>query len=687
VRILADEQFMRPFHLVALAMLTLTAASAQRVGVPTDDLDKVSVDELFNVQVTSVDRKAQQLAKSPAAVFVLTAADIIRSGATCIPEALQLVPGVTALQLDGRSWTVSIRGGARQYADKILVLIDGRSLFTPLFSGVMWDAINVPMQDIEQIEVVRGPGAVMWGPNAVNGVINIITKRARDTKGVQVSSAAGTGLTNATEFRWGSDAGDHIAWRTWGKFDDMTPAYGSPGYFNLPGTGPFRETSIGNLNSASGSVGFRADGQFSDKDQWMVQANMFKTTSQDPQANPILFPVNVQQTMGHSEYFGWSAQARWVHTTASGENTLQFSFDRTDLDYPFMGDNLHNLNVNYESRRQTSERNEVYWGVGFQQYWDSSDMNRAITYNPPKSLYRDGDAVVRDEWQFIPGRLTGSAGLRLDYNSYGQLEYQPSLRLLYTPDSRHSAWMAVSRAVRAPNRVDRDFVEDAGAVLVNGLPMNLWMYGSTAMKSEVERSVEAGYRYQRGQRWSVDGSVYWSYYERVRAIEGGMPTLSFPGGAPTLTSSVYQCNCGAGRSYGAEIWGTWQVRPGWRLSPSYSYLNETRWLPSSPYLQYLWDGTPVDLAHQGVLRSQHDLARNLQLDLTGRARSRDEALYHIPGVFLMDARIAWRPWRTGEFSVTARNLAGRQVMEGFPELQTVAIPIRRTFTVKWTQRF
>jgi iron complex outermembrane receptor protein len=150
---------------------------------------------------------------------------------------------------------------------------------------------------------------------------------------------------------------------------------------------------------------------------------------------------------------------------------------------------------------------------------------------------------------------------------------------------------------------------------------------------------------------------------------------------------VNTCNGGSGRSYGGEIWGTWQVRPGWRLSPSYSYLNEARWLPSSPYYSYYWDGTPATLAHQGVLRSQHDLARNLQFDLTLRARSRDEALYHLPGVLLVDARLAWRPWSSGEVSVSAQNLTGRQVMEGYPELAVTAIPLRRTFVLKWTQRF
>ena len=183
---------------------------AQRVGVPTDDLTKVGVDELFSVQVTSVGRKAQQISKSPASVFVLTAEDIRRSGATSIPEALRWVPGLTVLSVDGRSWAVSIRGSARMYADQILVMIDGRSLYTPLFSGVIWDAIDVPMDDIEQIEVVRGPGAVMWGPNAVNGVINIITKRAQQTKGGRCQRGHGQRKPRRTGIPLGRGPSDRL---------------------------------------------------------------------------------------------------------------------------------------------------------------------------------------------------------------------------------------------------------------------------------------------------------------------------------------------------------------------------------------------------------------------------------------------------------------------------------------------
>jgi iron complex outermembrane receptor protein len=676
-------------RLLGLGACLLSAASAQRVGVPTTDLDKVSVDELFSVQVTSVGRKAQQLAKAPAAVFVLTAADIRRSGATSIPEALQLVPGLTVLRLDGRSWIVSARGGARLYADQMLVMIDGRSLYTPMFSGVVWDAIGVAMEDVEQIEVVRGPGAVMWGPNAVNGVINIITRNSHNTKGGQAAVASGNEVRTATELRWGAAPSDHFSWRVWGKGEYLTPAYGSPGYYNFPGLGTYRVGSVKNLDSASGRIGFRMDGQPTEKDQWMVQGDLFKTGRQDPLARPILYPSIIQQVPGHTDYLGGHLQARWVHTPSAGnESTLQFSYDRSDLDYPNVGGNLNNLNVNYESRQQTGERNEFYWGAGYQQYWDETYLGKRIAYNPTNSTYRVGDAVVRDEWQFVPGLLMGSAGVRLDYNSFHQLEYQPSLRLLYTPDGKQSAWLAVSRAVRVPNRVDRDFQENAGVESVGGYPDQLWMYGTKTFRSEVERSAEAGYRFQSGQRWSVDASVYFSYYGRLQAVEGAeQPVLSFAGGTPQLTSTVYTCNCGAGRSYGGEVWGTWQVLPGWKLSPSYSYLNETRWLPSSPYIGYLWDGTLAEVPHQGVLRSQHDLARNLQLDVTARARSRDNVLYTLPGVLLVDARLAWRPWRGGEWSVTAKNLTGRTVMEGIPELANVAIPLRRTWVMKWTQRF
>lgn len=677
---------MKYFRTFALATGFLQVSQGQHVGAPTNDLDKVSADELFSVQVTSVGRKAQQLSKAPAAVFVLTAEDIRRAGATCIPEALQWVPGLTVLRLDGRSWVVSARGGARLYADKILVMIDGRSLYTPLFSGVVWDSIDVPMADIEQIEVVRGPGAVMWGPNAVNGVINIITKHAKATKGGQVSAATGNELRNSTEARWGAAPNDGLAYRFWGKFDYRTPAFDSPGYFRFNNQFNYRASDIHNLDAGTGSVGFRLEGQSGEKDQWMVQAEGYKVDRQDPLAIPVVLPNEIQTAQGHTDYQGGNIQAKWAHTASSGsESELQFTYNRDDLNYPFLAGSMNNLTVDYQNRTHTGEHNELYWGAGYQQYWDAT-QGGALAFSPPSYTYRSGDAVLRDEWQFVPGRWTASAGVRLDYGSYRKLEYQPSFRLLYTPSSKQSAWLGISRAVRTPSRFDRDIHVNEGLVQAGPYAPAVYLNGNPTFRSEIERSLEAGYRVQSGQKWSVDASVFWSYYGRLRLLDMTGPRVVALVPAPTLQVDLYTGNGGAGRSYGGEIWGTFQVREHWRLIPSYSYLNEARWLPAASYFQYAWDGTPASLPHQALLRSQHDLSRTVRLDLMARARSHDPSL-NLPGVLPIDARLAWRPTRSGEISVIVQNLTNRRVLECYPEVSTPAIPTRRTFLIRWTQRF
>lgn len=676
---------MKWFCLAALMAYTIGDLSAQRVGAPTDDLTKVGVDELFSIQVTSVGRKAQALSKAPAAIFVLTGEDIRRSGANSIPEALRWVPGLTVLSQDGRSWDISARGSTRLYADKILVMIDGRSLYTPLFSGVIWDSVDVPLGDIEQIEIVRGPGAVMWGPNAVNGVINIITKHAQSSTGKQVSVAAGN-AARAAEARVG-EARDRLAYRVWGKLNYLTPAYGSPGEYSFTNF-TFRDAAIKNMDAASGRLGFRIDGQPNEKDQWMMQGDIYKMDRQDPLAFPALRP-GVQRRQGHTDYNGGFIQGKWTHTASAGnESELRFSYDQNNLDYGYVVGHLQNLTADYQKRRQTGEGNEIYWGGGYQQYWDDTASQGFIAFDPAQSVYRSGYGVIRDEWQVVPGRFLLSAGMRLDYNSYRQLEYQPSLRLLYTPNARQSAWVAASRAVRAPNRLDRDLQYDGGYDMRAGFPIHIRSHGSKTQLSETARSAEAGYRFQSGQRWSVDASLFFTRLERVRALAYSMsPNISIVGGALALTTSMSTGNLGRGRSYGGEFWGTWQVWSGWRLVPSYSYIRDTFRLPlSSPAHMYTWDLIPINLRHQATLRSQHDLGRQWQVDLMARARSRDLA-WGSPGTFLVDARLGWRPSRNMEWSFWLNNLTDRRVVEASSEAATPAIPLRRTFVLKWTQRF
>jgi len=679
---------MRAVRLLILSPVFCGVLVAQRVGAPTDDLDKLSVDELFTLQVTSVGRKAQQLSKAPAAVFVLTAEDIKRSGATSIPEALQWVPGLTVLRLDGRSWVVSARGSARLYSDKILVMIDGRMVYTPLFSGVIWDALDVPLENIEQIEVVRGPGAVMWGPNAVNGVINIITKKARSTKGVMVSAATGNEVRGATEIRVSEAPSDRIAYHIWGGFDYRTPAYGSPGLFYFNNVGSFTDPSIQNLDAGQASVGFRLEGQVTAKDQLTMQADGYGMDRQDPLGYPVVYPTQINRVQAHTKYSGGSVQGHWVHAGAEGrESELQFSYGRTAVSYPFLSATVNNLTMDYQNRIPIGERHELYWGAGFQQYWDNTGLGGPVSFNPSKGEYQVGDVVVRDEWQLVTNRWLVSTGIRLDYNSYHNVEAQPSVRLLYTPNARQSAWMAVSRAVRIASRMDRDIDMRAAASQIGDFLVVPHLSGSTNARSEIEHSVELGYRLQSGQRWSVDASVFWSYYDHLRAIAGPVvPALAFVNGVPELLLAEVANNAGTGRNYGGEIWGMWQVRPGWRIVPSYSYLNEVRWLPTQPNVKYVFDGYPATLRHQGLIRSQHDLSRKLQLDLMAKVRSHDLA-FGVPGALLFDARIGWRPTNSGEFSLALQNITDRKILQSYPEVYTPAIPIRRTFVIKWTQRF
>jgi iron complex outermembrane receptor protein len=347
---------------------------------------------------------------------------------------------------------------------------------------------------------------------------------------------------------------------------------------------------------------------------------------------------------------------------------------------------LDNLTINYEKRRHTGERNEIYWGGGFQQYWDDTYSSRFAGFTPADCVYRVGDVVFRDELQLIPDRLLASAGMRIDYSSWTRFEFQPSFRLLYTPSRRQSAWMAISRAARIPSRFERGIESDRGQVLMSGLPIQLGVFGSTAVRSATERSVEAGYRLQSGQRWSFDEAVFWSYYDHLRALAlPRQPTVAIVNGHPTFNMRLNYVSAATGRSYGSETAATWQVMRNWRLIPAYTYLNEARWLPNPPSA-YGWDFLSSGSRHQGLVRSQHDFSHKLQFDLMARARSRNVA-FNLPGVLLADARLGWRPARETEFSLSIQNLTGRTVVETFSEGPFVAIPLRRTFVFKWTQRF
>jgi len=666
--------------------LTLVAAgvcSAQRVGAPTDDLSNLSVEDLFRLEVTSVGKKAQQLSKAPAAVYVLTADDIRRSGATSIPEALQYVPGLTVLRVGGQMWAISARGSTRLYSDKMLVMIDGRSLYTPLFSGVLWDLLDVPLENVERIEIVRGPGAVMWGLNAVNGVINIITKKAQ--KGGETSVASGNELHGSVFARGGDAPNEKLSYESWVKLEDRNPAHGSLGSYNFFGQGAYQQpTPVDDLHSQSVRGGFRLDAQPSLRDQLTFEGDLYKLGRQDQVGYVVMIPDTADYLQKHTGSDGGFLQSKWTRTNSDGgESSLQFTYSKDVVNYPFVDGDLENLTVDFQRRIETSDRNEVYWGAGYQQYWDHTEGIRFVSFHPAAAVYRDGNVVVRDELQLVPNRFLVSAGLRVDYNSSVRFQLQPSLRFLYTPNNRQSAWFAFSRAARVPSRVERDVHTDYGTETVAGLPIHLQLWGSTSLRAEVENSVEAGYRIQSGQKWSADASLFWSYYDHL--VEVAPPQqiqMQVIDGAPSFWMYGIPQSAGTGRSYGGEISAKWQLTHRWRLIPSYSYLHETRWMPPR-YVDFLVGPSP---RHQGFIRSEFDLSRKWQFDLMSRART-ESIQIDTPGALLLDARLAWRPTRDSEFSFSVQNLTGRDILEAYAQSPFVAIPIQRTFVFRWVQKF
>ncbi len=671
--------------LIALALMPAGIISAQRVGAPTDTLTNLSVEDLFQLEVTSVGRKAQELSKAPAAVYVLTAEDIRRSGATSIPEALQGVPGLTVQSVDGRMWSISARGYARLFSDKMLVMIDGRSLYTPLISGVLWDMVDVPLENIERIEIVRGPGAVMWGPNAVNGVINIITKKPRDTQGGLLSLGSGNDVHGSVLARWGTAPNDRFAYNVWTKLEDRNPADSSPGayLFNLQQLYPAPQP-VTDLDVQSARIGFRMDGQVSGKDQLTVEGDVYKLGRHDNVAYPVIIPDVVDFTGAHTSGAGGAILGRWTHTNSEGnESSLQFTYDKDEIDYPFVGGVVNNLTLDFQKRLQTSDRNEVYWGAGFQHYWDSTEMVRFGGFAQPSAGYYLGDVVIRDEWQLISNRFLASAGARLDYTSYSRFDLQPSLRFLYTPSARQSVWLALSRAVRVPSRVDRGLVSEKGVAMIGELPIHIRVLGSSSIRPGIENSLELGYRLQSGQRWSADFATFWSYYTSQTALAFPQTIqMQFVAGVPEFSFDLVQQNAATSRAYGGEASATWQLTTRWRLLPSYSYLDDNQRLP--PNHVFMMDTSSY--RHQGTIRSQYDLSRHVQMDLASRAQSRN-ATFQLPGVVLFDARLGWRPSRDTEFSFSMQNLTGREVIETYAEAPFVSIPVRRTFLIRWVQRF
>jgi len=662
--------------LMATVLLLPFCMGHAQAALPPVDLTSLSLEDLMNVKVTSVSRRPQSLAETAAAVFVITQDDIRRSGATSIPEALRMVPGIEVARIDGNKWAITARGFNGRFANKLLVMIDGRSVYTPLFSGVFWDAQDTVLEDIDRIEVVRGPGASLWGANAVNGVINIVTKRARATQGALVVAGGGTEEQGFTSLRYGGKANDDTYYRGYVK------------YFNRDS-----QEFIDGSNAADdwqvGRAGFRVDWEPDGPDAVTVQGDIYRGVVGTTGSVHSLAPPFAETVNRDDDMFGANLLTRWTRRFADGSDmALQVYYDLTSGDELGTSIAEHTFDVDFQHHFQPDDRNDIVWGVGYRLYAARFDGTFDVSFSDDHRTDYLANAFIQDDITIVPDELRVTLGSKLEYNSFTGVEIEPTARAIWTPDDRQSVWAAVSRATRTPSQTT-DAIS-LNSVVPPGdpgnpfpLPVLVSIAGNSGETSEDLVSFELGYRIRPTDDFSVDIAGFYDLYDNLVTVETVGASLQ-PGFV--LVNEQFD-NLGCARTYGVEASADWRVAPWWRLQGAYTFLHldVDRASSSNDPLIEQTDGR--DPVHQVSLRSSFDIGDDWEFDLWPRfVSSLPER--NVDSYFTFDARLGWRPMDGVELAVVGQNLFDSRHLEFTPELiNTTPTEIQRAVYGKVTVTF
>jgi iron complex outermembrane receptor protein len=606
---------------------------------PSTDLSQASLEDLMNIQVTSVSKKEQKLSKTGAAIFVITQEDIRRSGATNIPDLLRLAPGVDVARVDANRWAISIRGFSDQHANKVLVLIDGRSVYSPSFSGVFWDMVDVPLEDIERIEVIRGPGGTVWGANAVNGVINIITKSAGATPGGLISAGTGSEDRADTLVQYGGQIGQNGDYRVFGRFFDVGNSVFPSG----------QQAADGWL---AGHAGFRSDWNLSQRDTLTVQGDFLKTdesqtiTTLLSNALPLAETFNdpVTATAGN-------VLARWTHTLANGSQmSLQVYDDYSrHFEQGFL-DAQNTVDLDFQHHLALGLRNDIVWGLGARVIASDYGQGYDFTIVPNHRLDRLVSGFLQDELK-LTNSLSLTMGSKFEHNDFTGFEFEPSVQLVWSPTERQTLWASAARAIREPSPIDDGLQDDAATFPIGPTFGVVRILGNPEMKAEELRDFEVGYRVLANKRVSLDATGFASLYPNLETFAAQTPYFTAQQGVPYLVLPELFVNGGRAHTYGGEFFANWTVTNHWRISPGYSY-----------FLMHLaGDSANINPQpgaspnHQFQVRSLLDLPHHLEWDNTVGYVSK-LAAGDIPAYARLDSRLGWRVGESVEFSIVGQNL-------------------------------
>ncbi len=619
---------------------------------PPGELANLDLQSLMRLQITSVSRRSETLANAAASVFVITGDEIRRAGARNLAEALRLAPNLDVVQVSATSYTVSARGFINSAANKLLVLIDGRSVYTPLFSGVFWDVQDVPLEDVERIEVISGPGGTLWGVNAVNGVINVITRSAANTVGGLLAAGGGNRGTIGL-LRYGAKAGADGAWRAYGK------------YFNLERT----ETANGTMKDDAGHralAGFRGDWTRG-TDQLTFLGAAYRGSEGQPPPGTISV-TGTHLALGVIPLSGMNLTGLWKRSLANGTAvTVQGYFDRTERTVPpTFAERLNIFDLQFLHSGRLAGIHTFAWG-GEYRYGMDRVTNSAVVAFLPADVNQKWAAVFGQDEIALPGAVRLSVGARSEHNDYTGSEFLPSARLAWRAAPDHLLWAAASRTVRAPSRLDRD-------TFVPGNPPFILTGGPTVV-SEIARVYELGYRGQPAPSLTLSATVFRSFYDHLRTQEL----------APSRRSLFY-ANGMEGATSGAELWASWQATHRWRLSGGFNGLNEHLALrPGSNDHAGVVAQMGRDPRRSWRLRSSLDLpGQRGEFDVIAR-RVSERSSPAVPAYSAVDLRYGWQPRNGLEVSVMGQNLLRKGHGE-FTDISTRTF-LRRGVFVNLMSRF
>jgi iron complex outermembrane receptor protein len=661
------------WKLAAVAAAIVTASAQSRDPHPID-LTQANLEDLMNLRVTSVSKRSQSLSRTAAAVFVITQEDIRRSGATNIPDVLRMAPGVDVQQIDANAWAISVRGFNSRYSNKVLVLIDGRAVYTPSFSGVYWEHLDLPLEDIERIEVIRGPGASIWGANAVNGVISIFTKSSRETQGGLASAGAGSQTEALGELQYGGTLGSAGAYRVYGKHT-RTRNSAAP------------EGSEANDRWSTTHGGFRSDWDLGSRDALLVEGDTFfndqnqtrRTNLVDAPYNPT-FPENFTAQ-------GGNLLARWTHTLEGGsETTLQAYFDgyrRSDLGVPEV---LRTFDIDFQHHVATGGRHDFMWGAGYRVYRSALAPGYVMSFSPPSRTDALYSGFVQDEIRLADSWWL-ALGVKLEHNPYTGFQGEPSARLVWAPASgRQTFWTAASRALRQPARIDTAIrVPVLTVPLGPDLVQVAEFTGNPEIGSEALDDYEAGYRAEISRSLSLDIATFLSFYRHLESSQP-MPEMIVPGQPVQVLTPLLCRNGGRAVDYGGEVFLNWTASPRWRISPVYSYLHSTIRLDEASRGLMGMDVSVGFPQNMFQLRSLINLTRRTEFD---------QSLYYmarLPGSSLagharLDLRLARKIGERAEVSVVGQNLLRPRTQEYGDSLGIAATRVKRSVYGSITWRF